>query len=920
MVPLLAYFVGKREIAGAVLNSTLIDGTIHLANAEFRDIRGVEASASGVICISQVDPWIAASSATGISWLRILLDLNSSFYLPGDTVKIYYSKHLETEPFAESRTVYVSLEGHGRKEIIIQLPQESHDLRFDLTERKGLTPVSKISIECFKYNTDLYAHCFPNAPDKNGVIILSHDLTKSGAPLLAYDIAKALKQRGLPVVVFSLSSGSHELEQAYLASYIPVHPLFFAESPEFEPSEKHVPQTSNMLQWLHDHGYTAAILNTVVSGNWAGLFKRHGYRVTTLIHESANTIYVYGWKYFLSEAAQFSDSVVFPCESVMSEDAEYVNHFNGEVVIRPQGVRFKNSNQLDCELSNSLMQKLGIMPNDIVVLGVGTICLRKGIDLFVAACSALQNQSCNKTKFKFIWIGDGSEELKRWMEVQINRSSMNETIQIIPFMEPSKYRCVLKRADFFWSTSRADTFPSVVLEAMHEKVPVLAFKNAGGADTMLSSQRGVLIDNFSPESLALETRNMLEQPDDRNAFTNAACKWTRETLKFDDYIDDLLAILNKEECVNSDFAEDILSTWNSVPEHNPTIGSTTPESEIARAQNMRTHQTVSLAHSIGSIFRKSKAPAILDTSISTDDAGDMIIMDYCMQACKAIFRTSDLDSFPTHVYDPSLEAIGSKKLILCGTDLIYTQMEETTQWALPHDLTNFSDICTLGIGMQDSGTDLPFSDYSKKLLGYLLNNGNIHSVRDQYTKDRLAEIGIANVVNTSCPTMWNLTPEHCEAIRKGKGRYCITTLNQFDPDPANDAFMVNALVSSYERVYLWLQGPFDYYQCVRGVIDPTSITILPSRLSALDEVLSLPDMDYVGVRLHAGIRALNHGCRTLVVAIDNRSRHISKDTGLPIIERKDLITDLEERIKRPFETRITLPFEAIAEWKNQFSR
>ena len=85
-----------------------------------------------------------------------------------------------------------------------------------------------------------------------------------------------------------------------------------------------------------------------------------------------------------------------------------------------------------------------------------------------------------------------------------------------------------------------------------------------------------------------------------------------------------------------------------------------------------------------------------------------------------------------------------------------------------------------------------------------------------------------------------------------------------------------------------------------------------------DTVLEQSDLDYVGTRLHAGIRALSKGHRSLIISIDNRAECISADTGLPILKREDVRLMLKERLSRNFETNITLPRENIIRWKGQF--
>jgi len=81
-----------------------------------------------------------------------------------------------------------------------------------------------------------------------------------------------------------------------------------------------------------------------------------------------------------------------------------------------------------------------------------------------------------------------------------------------------------------------------------------------------------------------------------------------------------------------------------------------------------------------------------------------------------------------------------------------------------------------------------------------------------------------------------------------------------------------------------------------------------------DKAISL---DYVGTRLHAGIRALQKSRRTIIIGIDNRSLEKAKDFDITVVERKNL-NGLKSRIKKPFTTRIKLPKKEIQRWKSQF--
>jgi hypothetical protein len=81
--------------------------------------------------------------------------------------------------------------------------------------------------------------------------------------------------------------------------------------------------------------------------------------------------------------------------------------------------------------------------------------------------------------------------------------------------------------------------------------------------------------------------------------------------------------------------------------------------------------------------------------------------------------------------------------------------------------------------------------------------------------------------------------------------------------------------------------------------------------------LSHADVDYVGTRLHAGIRALQHGRRSLVIGVDNRAAEKHRDFNLACLPRQN-IEALARLVSAPLRTRIHIPENRIAEWKAQF--
>ena len=76
-------------------------------------------------------------------------------------------------------------------------------------------------------------------------------------------------------------------------------------------------------------------------------------------------------------------------------------------------------------------------------------------------------------------------------------------------------------------------------------------------------------------------------------------------------------------------------------------------------------------------------------------------------------------------------------------------------------------------------------------------------------------------------------------------------------------------------------------------------------------------MDFVGTRLHGGIRALQKGHRTLIIGIDNRAIEINRDTGLPVLNSEEM-NRLPDIIEARYDTKIDLNTANIRTFLAQF--
>ena len=317
--------------------------------------------------------------------------------------------------------------------------------------------------------------------------------------------------------------------------------------------------------------------------------------------------------------------------------------------------------------------------------------------------------------------------------------------------------------------------------------------------------------------------------------------------------------------------------------------------------------------------------ALFDTSAGTYNLGDQIIMDYCQQQLRSVFRNDFFIKIPTHYdlwRDGWVAANKADFRIVCGTNILKNHMfhRSSREWRIdPIAGWKLDEVLLMGVGWNNYETE-SIDSYTKHLYRKLFSKVGIHSVRDNYTKRQLDKLGISNVLYTACPTMWNLDPALCATIPTKKSENVLTTLTDYRRDKKSDSFLLQTLIQKYHKVFVWIQSPADEEYISSLDVAEDVIVKLPPRLDAVDKLLADTSLslDYVGNRLHCGIRALNNKRRTIIIGVDNRAIEISKDSNLDVIPREDMLTNLQTKIDSEWETNIELPVDNIKKWKSQF--
>lgn len=320
-----------------------------------------------------------------------------------------------------------------------------------------------------------------------------------------------------------------------------------------------------------------------------------------------------------------------------------------------------------------------------------------------------------------------------------------------------------------------------------------------------------------------------------------------------------------------------------------------------------------------------KKVTLFNTAVGSLNVGDYIINESGKSALSDIVDGAFIVEYPSHV--PVIHSYQSfsknthikytdssdYKFVL-GTNLLaYSNLRPWPNWNVNiFNYRPYKGLVLAGVGSAPNSKKI--TTYTKYLYKRILSQEYIHSTRDENTKLLLESIGL-KAVNTGCVTLWGLTADKCREIPVKKSNKVVFTLTDYARDEVNDKKLINILKRNYSKVYFWPQGSDDFEYI--NELGAEGIEVIAPQLEAYRSLLKNGEIDFVGTRLHAGIFAMQHNVRSLILIVDNRARDMQQSYNINAIERED-IDSLESRINSDFVTEVKIDLEKIKKWKSQF--
>ena len=317
-------------------------------------------------------------------------------------------------------------------------------------------------------------------PELKTVMIVSHESSATGAPIVALEVAKRLNER---YNVMTVALRKDKLHDAFVqASCLHVN----------APNKLGLVSVKFVLQnVLKDYGIHALIINSVESSELLYGAACFGLPTVSLLHEYADYTRPVGKT---SRALFTTDIAIYPAASIKESGLRELRETYliktplNHIWTRPQGsMRFNAALQAAGEQEWSLRNQLNIPDSAIVLAGAGHVQPRTGVDWFLeTAYHLLKRMRAQNDKrvddIHFVWLGDGFTEsdinVSVWLETFMQRTGMRARCHFPGHVD--SVIAALRQVDVYLLTSRLDPFPNVAVDALESDCGIACFEGASG--------------------------------------------------------------------------------------------------------------------------------------------------------------------------------------------------------------------------------------------------------------------------------------------------------------------------------------------------------------------------------------------------------------------------------------------------------
>ena len=219
-------------------------------------------------------------------------------------------------------------------------------------------------------------------------------------------------------------------------------------------------------------------------------------------------VFIYA-KYYVKKALSRSDVVIALSEHFLNM-SKFLSEYRTKIEIIPNGI---NSEDFDTPYTKlEAREKLGVSPDDRIVLFVGTLTERKGPQVLLRAMPIILRDIPDT---RVVTVGSSTDYLKS-LEKLAHNLGIESNIEFTGFVDDATKVMYYKSADVFVLPSFSEAFPMVILEASVSGLPLVVSNLEAFRAIVEDGYNGIFTKTGNENDLAEKITYLLKNDDVRN--------------------------------------------------------------------------------------------------------------------------------------------------------------------------------------------------------------------------------------------------------------------------------------------------------------------------------------------------------------------------------------------------------------------
>lgn len=351
------------------------------------------------------------------------------------------------------------------------------------------------------------------------ILFISHDASRTGAPILLRNFLQWLKEKH-PEIKFDIllrQEGDLRVDFEKLGKVFSFTPTKYFQFYTFLSRVlnklgiiqlQYRKYLITLFKEISKQSYDVIYCNTIVNLDVLIFLSPLKIPVVTHVRELEITIQYFGGYNLVKQIDLLS--CYFIADSNAVKDNLIKNHgiINDKITVVPEYIPIPESLP-NATKRNEVRRALEIPLDAFVIGAAGTVLWRKGYDLFIQLAVILKSKLPNEQLY-FVWVGHIEPATKDLVVFDLTKAGLTTTVKFIGSKSnPFDYFSIF---DIFTLTSREEPFGIVGLESSLFETPVLCFDEAGGFPDFVEEDCGFIIPYLNVGVMADRIVYLIQNP------------------------------------------------------------------------------------------------------------------------------------------------------------------------------------------------------------------------------------------------------------------------------------------------------------------------------------------------------------------------------------------------------------------------